>query len=621
MSDQSLFQQKLAERRAKESQKEAELSFDPDLVPDAASGKSEQDQEMDALISRIGIIEAYQRWCGKSQVNIRGNQTESIMVSCPKPDHPDKDPSAWLNTDKNTWFCGGCQEGGDQYDIAAYNFGFPVPQYKSGATFHELRRKMAESLGYSFITAPGLAHPVLVAPDSTAPVPSDPVTDEANQDSSEDSEVASVTSITESWDDEEIVFPTLDWERLVEPNTFLDAYMKATRIDDVPEEYHFWNAMLAIGFAVGRDVTLYDRVPVFGNLFICLLGNTGDGKSRSFSHLRKLLNSALPHKWDNPASKGVHVVGTPASAEVLIHNFSKPMLDPTNPKVIVGYAPVRGLIEFNELSALASRANRQGNALKPALMEFYDMPPSISTSSMATGKKQADFPFGSVFTTTQPKALKELTRKQDADSGFLNRWIFASGKPKKRVAIGGVQIDILTAVKPLQDIQGWAGFNKTITWEVEAAALFTKFFHEQLHPKQQSDDSGLLTRMDLTFKKLILLFTVNSKLDSVPVEMVEKVISMYNYLVGSYAIPAAQVGNSVQIEIQEDILRIIKNFKEKFGKGPTIRDLGLRIKSKKYQPEQVHKMLKILCEMGEIQAVATSHGKAGRPSVRYENVG
>jgi hypothetical protein len=156
-----------------------------------------------------------------------------------------------------------------------------------------------------------------------------------------------------------------------------------------PEEYHFWNGLLAVGLALGRDATLWDRRPIFGNLFVCLLGNTGDGKSRSFESLKDLLVKALPHRWDDPNSKGIRVVQSPASAEVLIHNFSKPVLDPTNPKVVSYYAPVRGLIDFNELSGLVGRTNRQGNVLKPTLMEFYDASGVISTSSMTTGTKEA----------------------------------------------------------------------------------------------------------------------------------------------------------------------------------------------------------------------------------------
>jgi hypothetical protein len=150
--DLSEFQRKLAERRAKEQAALAEVtgnSFAADLVPEKDQ-RSEEDLELDRVIDKIDILQAYDAWCGKMKPVVHTGQTESIMISCPTPGHTDRDPSAWINLDKQTWFCGGCQLGGDAMDIAAYHFNYPVPGYKDGARFHDLRRDMAKSFGYTF---------------------------------------------------------------------------------------------------------------------------------------------------------------------------------------------------------------------------------------------------------------------------------------------------------------------------------------------------------------------------------------------------------------------------------------------------------------------------------------
>lgn len=619
--DLTKFRAAIEERRRKQAEQAAtakpayptEPSHDDDLIPEAPYERSEQDRELDRVIDGISVVDAYTRWCGKSEVKVRGGQTEGIKVSCPIPGHADRNPSAWLNTEKGTWFCAACDRGGDSYDIAAFHFG--ISDYKTGANFHELRRRMAGSLGYTFITPPGVAHPIPVAPVTEPDPPSKP-----GDTGEPDGTAAPVVTIHPEDDDDLIEFPTLDWRSIVEPQTFLDQYMQCTWIDDVPEEYHFWNALIAIGMACGRDVELFDRIPVIGNLYVCLLGNTGDGKSRSFSHLRKLLVQALPHKWDDPSSKGTHIIQSPASAEVLIHQFSKPVMDPADPKRIAYYAPVRGLIDFNELSGLVGRTSRQGNVLKPTLMEFYDASPVISTSSMTTGKKEAWAPFASAFTTTQPRALRDLMKRSDIDSGFLNRWIFASGQQKQRVAVGGMTIDITPAVKPLQDILGWTGFGKKITWDADAVELFTEFFHSTIWPMQKKDHTGFLTRLDLTLKKLILLFTANQMLDSVPKEMVEKVIAMFKYLVAAYEIPAEHVGNTLQLDVQTNLMRVIKKYTDA-GKDASFRDVHQNLKHKKFPPDMLHKMLKILTDLGEIHAYTVNTGKVGRPTVRYKYVG
>lgn len=605
--DLTKFRNRIAEKRAKvETQPSPEDLFDADLVPDLEGTNTppNSDPELDRIIDGIGIIDAYRKWCGKSSPSTSDARQEGIKVSCPVPSHPDRDPSAWLNTDKNVWFCGSCELGGDAYDIAAYHFGYPVPGYKTGAAFHELRQKMAEAYGYVFVKAPGMTKPVLVAPE---PEPEDSQEPEPTPSSAR---VIPILGDPEAQQE----LPSLDWRSVVASGTFLDEYMNACIKDDAPEEYHFWNGLLALGMAVGRDVTLFDQKPVMGNLFICLLGPTGDGKSRSFHHLQNLLWQALPYKYDDPNSKGTAFINSPASAEVLIHSFMKPVEDPANPKIIAYYAPVRGLIEFNEMSSLVGRASRKGNVLKPTLMEFYDGSSTIATSSMATGTKKAERAFGSCFTTTQPKALRDLLRDSDAHSGFLNRWIFATGTPKRRVAIGGAQIDTSKAVDPLQKVQGWAGLGRNIQWTDTAAEMFTDYFHEILHPAQLADDTGLLTRMDLLAKKLCLLLSVNSHDDAVTAKTVERVTSMFAYLTGAYGIPAAHIGSTISTDVTEELEKHIRRYSDKKG-GISLNELRKCIKRKNFPIELVSKCLKYMTELGYIEVYTTTG--VGRPTVKY----
>src|SRR5580765_1718264 len=85
------------------------ISEFPDLIPDAPyEGRSEEDTNIDHVLDRLTVLEAYNRWCGKMRPRVRPGQRESIMISCPNPSHVDSNPSAWINLDKNVWTCGGC---------------------------------------------------------------------------------------------------------------------------------------------------------------------------------------------------------------------------------------------------------------------------------------------------------------------------------------------------------------------------------------------------------------------------------------------------------------------------------------------------------------------------------
>lgn len=646
----SAFEKKIAERRAREAAESAKREtearvamvedklaseWDDDLIPDLGGGKSGEEKDatgkaLDALVSGIGIIEAYHRWCGKMRVDKRRRNAEGIKVSCPVPGHADANPSAWVNTDKNLWYCGRCGQGGDVYDLAAIHYGFPIPGYKDGGQFHELRKKIAESYGYTFHTAPGLDKPILVAPEVAKkverPTPiigkkGDPdylkPIGERSVDKDEEDTGGTVTAISPELEpdaDPILDRPGFDWRTVVAPGSFLDAYMECCRHDDVPEEYHFWNGMLALSMTAGRDVTLEDQKPVLANFFLCLTGPTGDGKSRSFSHLTELLYTALPYRSEDPTGKGVDMIKSPASAEMLISMFVNPIADPTDAKKIAGFAPVRGIIEFNELASLVGRAGRKGSVLKPTLMEFYDGARVIATSSLTHGKSRAENAYASMFTTAQPKALKDLIREGDASSGFLNRIIFASGTPKKRIGVGGKKIDIAPSIPPLKAVQGWIGFGRMVTWTDGTAALFNKHFEESLVPIQQGDDSGLLDRIDLLVKKLILLLCLNEKQKEVTEAVIEKAISMVPYIIASYGVPAAFIGSNVNTEVQEELTRHITRLSKTKG-GVSMRDLMKLIARKKFPLDVVTKTIKYLTELGFIEAFTTTG--VGRPTVKY----
>jgi len=647
----SVFQKKLAERRAREAaQKAAEnpkptgwaayVEANPDLVPTSedAHNLSESDLALDRAVEGIDIIDAYRRWCGKMEPKIGKNQRESIMISCPKPNHRDSNPSAWINLDKQTWFCGTCQEGGDAHDIAAYHYGYPVPGYKADATFHKLREQMAKDFGFIIQRMPGGVTNV-IAPEpaeddepETAPAkpglvvaaPEPPLGEVAER-------LAPVIEMNDDGDLPQWEYPALDWRSIVPENTFLDIYMRQCSLDDVAEEYHFWNGLVAVGFALGRQARLFDLKPVYGNLFVCTLGHSGTGKSKAASYLNQLVDRALPHDWTDPSSRGVKRVATPGSAEVLIHSFMKPVTDPNNPKAGVQYyAPVKGLIDFNELSQLMGRAQRQGNALKPTLMQFYDMEDKITSNSITTGMKEAHEPFASILTTTQPAAFRSLITKGDDDSGFLNRWVFVAGPEKKKIAIGGARIDIEPAVPYLQSIYSWAGRfgdDDFVEWGPEAEELFTEFFHDTLYPTKVNSPSSLLSRVDLLMKKVILLLAGNKMENVVSGQTVRDAIAIYPYIVACYGMPEKEMGKSEMSEIYDAVLYQCRKQWEKDGapaaggKGLTVSIINRNLARRNYPKDLIIKAIDQLVKLEEIEVVQSAPGAKGRPTTRYRYVG
>jgi hypothetical protein len=281
------------------------------------------------------------------------------------------------------------------------------------------------------------------------------------------------------------------------------------------------------------------------------------------------------------------------------------------------------MIDFSELSSLVARTNRQGSALTPTLMQFYDMEGIVATSSLTHGAKQAYYPYASALTTTQPRSLRSLVSRADDASGFLNRWVFVPGSEKKRFAVGGVRVDMSPAISPLQDIMGWAGsfgLEDYVLWSPEAEKRFTDFFHQQIELDKRRATNDLITRIDLLLKKLILLFAANQHQPVVRVEHVDYAIHCYQYLVDAYSIPGGQIGNTIQTEISEAILNQCRRAYERRARPLTLNDIAKALKGRKYPLDMLLKTADTLVKLGYLQLETPKPGTVGRPSTRYKYV-
>lgn len=611
---------------------------DEDLVPDVLGERSEEDLDIDRIINSIDILDAYRRWIGKEVDERTTGQTEGVKVSCPKPGHRDRDPSAWINTEKKTWFCGGCQEGGDVYDLASFKFN--IPDYKEGKAFHDLRKEMAESYGYRFKTVAGVEHiwkeeePADVASAASDEVSSDPGDSPQEGDSSDGkdtvssgSESSKVTVLHAKDIDEdffeEVGYPTIDWKSIVPEKTFLREYMEATSNDDSPEEYHFFHGLMALGHAVGRNVYLDDMKYVYGNMLVCLLGGTGFGKSRSRGWLEEVLEEACPFRDNGLDTSGCKQVATPSSGENLIYQFQHIASDPSLPKGTPEVrTPVNGIVDYDEFAGLLGRAMRQGNTLKVYIQQFSDSKTRINNSSNTGGTFEAYKPFCSITASTQPKAVRSLLSKYDTGSGFLNRWIFVGGPRKKRESIGGkrsgIRVDLSPAIEELKKVRGWGAIGREVSLTDDGFEEWDKWFHAVIEPMQLNDDTDLLPRLGLTMKRIMLLFAVNERKTEVNAKDVRRIKPLLDYLMKCYAILNAEIGITLMSEITTEILRIVKAIQDQTGRGATARELGQRMKRKNYSPELIKRALETMVALDWLDSEKSTG--VGRPTIRYKVV-
>lgn len=582
----------------------SEVQFDPDLIPDVETDRerSEDELELDKILETIDILDAFERW-GKQQAGgIKvGSKRESIMVRCPDPTHVDNNPSAFINLDKQVYNCAKCEYGGDKFDVAAFAKSYSVPGYKTDGSFPKLKRDMAEDFGWTFSRTPGGATIV------SAPVAVDTEEEEAS--------ITSLPSIDDALVPPE---PTLaiDWESLLPETSFMREFMEVCTVDDLPHEYYFWLACLAVASAVGHNVYLNDFQKVKPNLFVCVYGGTGSGKSRSTHPFLAVVQEALPWTGDEyTESKGTLVLPSPASSEALLHTFVHEILDGTNQ--FHKYGQVRGLLRVEEFASFVAKAARPGNSLKETLIELYDVfDRDVTHKSMGGGVMRAHAPFTQMLTTTQPRAIHSFMRRTDAESGFMNRWIFAVGKARRaRISYGGVTRDLTGPIALLKDLHLWADAPRGMDLEGDALKVWDDFYHREIAPLLDTTEESMLSRIDLHLKKLILIFTADRKLDQPTAEVVEKVIELYPYLVSTLSMFSVDVAYDDNQEIQQKMMTMIEKFTKKAGHGPTRRDL-IRAVGKKFTFEQIERALRMLELLGLVE-LRKHQGKRGPETHRY----
>lgn len=600
---------------------EVKANFDPDLVPDISSDeqRSDEDLAIDGVLDRLDILDAYDRWIGK-KVKERGGGKNHVMISCPHPQHPDNDPSASINLADQVWYCHACGIGGDKYDLAAIKFGYGWPdQYKNDGTFPNLRRDMAIDLGYTVVRIGSQEYLEPPAPVEHS--------DEQMQGTTNDLHIqpvevrtplASVTPLEPDLSDFEGDFQDLaqariDWELIVPKGTFLYEWMKAATIGDIPHEFFFWLGMQAVGQAAGHDVWLVDSMPVKANCFVCLFGNSASGKTRAIHPFEKMIKLALPWDGDDQTpSKGTKILPTPASAEALIDMFTHQIKDPSTQQV-VDHASVRGLLKIDEFSSFVSRSTRPGTTMKETFIELYDASwgAEVSNHSRTHGLMKAVSPFAQVVTTTQPKAIHAYLRRSDAESGFLNRWVFAAGARRvARISYGAAPVDVTKPAEMLKDLWRWCSTGREMKLEGPALAVWDNFFQDEIVPLQDTDDDSMLSRTDLILKKLIILFTINSKEAQPTAQTVGQAISLFPYLILTGRMFSKNLGHSDQEDCRQRIQAYLAQKPTGASPKQIIRSLG-----GKYEAQLINSVFKLMIDLQEI-TVKTDTAKGPKTS-RY----
>lgn len=442
-------------------------------------------------------------------------------------------------------------------------------------------------------------------------------------------------------DDDLTPLPSFDPNIVIpQGNNFLRVYYEEAEKHPTPNEFHLFLGLQALGLVVSRRVKLSDFDDVLGNMALVLLGSSTAGKSRA---LKPISQDILQHddsklawgvnEYDEP--QGVKYISSPGSGEYLIEvfDYKTPDTELTDSKgKVIATTPgrpcaVTGLVYYNELSVLSAKSNGPNSAYKGILMDFIDGANRIEAGTRTRGELCAHKPFASFLTTTQPKDLKNTLTKSDIARGLVNRFLFIGGTSKKQKSIGKYKLDWEPSRRLLEDVHEWSkqisldapnGVFAIDDWDQDALDLYDKFYHKTIEPTKEHDDSGVLGRIDLHVKRLILLFAINEKSTTIKLNHVESTLGLFDYLLECYGVVAGKVVSSDLSDAMDKIMTRIKKL-EALNKPCTEREINTRsckLPSDVWA-DAIGRMLRIGMVYRNVAVGGRKDGRGGRTTETY----
>ncbi|ANA87235.1 DNA primase [Gordonia phage Kampe] len=599
--------------------------FTEDTIDDGAKSK----------LKNYDITQAYLRWFSPKDMKDSGNG--NYLTNCFNSNghsNGDSNPSLCLKVGENVYTCYGCNISGDMVDLAGVHAG--ISDGVNGTPdnlVHEIVKTACMDLfpdmqsGWKQV---GDKNTWIYDPSQHAQIvaPADPtkVDDDDTDDDFDNAELEKVAQYGIA----------LDWKEFFRPTTPGYNYMSTLCGGEVPDEYHFWNYLCLIGAICGRDVFFPDEVDVYGNLFTCIVGKSGGGKSRSEAFLNNIIENSVPFRFGDKDQRGVKIIEGAGSGEALTAQFqhhiktaplqalnmgttnqkSTPTAKPTIEKV----DNVRGIVRYSEFSHIVAKSSVKGSALESILQQLYDTADRpVGGFSQSGGDNRAYKYFACVNTTTQFKSIRKLISNDQVGSGFINRWVFVIGTPKQKTSRGKRPI-ISNLYSDFIKLSNWAysvkvGNNGMVDLPSYDYPLFDDYCINVAGAKE--DESDILGRSRLLLKKLTLLLAINNRETIISDQTILDAQKLFEYTVRCSEFVEGTIKTSestlFEREVYDFVLKEQGTFSTGHEKGPNIKNIMRRFrKNPEVTMEKVTRILRNFQAAGMIISKQDNRPGPGR---------
>jgi hypothetical protein len=325
--------------------------------------------------------------------------------------------------------------------------------------------------------------------------------------------------------------PFAAWREIVFPCT------------EAPAEYLWGSCLVTIGVALGRNIRIENPRPLYPNVYVLLLGQTGDDRkstSLSFSE-DALFHLGLADKVD--VLKGIQ------SSEAIYESLSR----------MDGARTLAYCDEFRSLLAVAQRKGQRD--IVPRLGSLYYCPRKDSLNRSENSTIVTD-PFFSLIAATPAEYVQDLLTNLEVDGGFLNRFITVTGKVREWKAIAPKPTGWERFTRPLQDIVGHYDDRECcFSFTHESAELWTDFYTRWKTARQDLNERErkLTARIDEHVLKLAMIYSAIEKQVAITVEALVIAISIGKWLQGVASNAFSDVGHDSFSRAEKIVIEIVKS--------------------------------------------------------------
>jgi hypothetical protein len=152
---------------------------------------------------------------------------------------------------------------------------------------------------------------------------------------------------------------------------------------------------------------------------------------------------------------------------------------------------------------------------------------------------------------------------------------------------------------------------------VAAVAAWDGFFHSRLEEILDASDRPLLARIDLTLKKLMLIFAINERTERITTDLVRRVSSLTDYLESCYDAVAGLVRKSATAGCEDAILEMVDRATWSGRVAPSRSEIVTYLKRRGFKVEDTNRTIDALVNAEMLALVPPDATRPGPKAERY----